>query len=265
MKCPTCGYQNSPTRQQCVHCSASLLPVAAGGSNTTPEWRREVAEKVRAYGERKKMLTTPPRPLKEPSIPEENVTQDPPALEQQAGPILLPTPKPIKPVVPILQPEAEQAHIDIVKQDLLCLEFMESPAESDQVRSYLGRRTVALLIDTAILAALQLVLLALISRIVDVEILSLALSAWPICVSVFLGWHCLYYLYFYRTSRQTPGQVFVALELRDPGSSEISVSKILIRWLSMILLHFLNLTPLLWKQKWLLLDRLSRTQIRSVR
>jgi uncharacterized RDD family membrane protein YckC len=90
-------------------------------------------------------------------------------------------------------------------------------------------------------------------------------GSWPALLGVFLLAHCLYYVYFYSTSRQTPGQVFVALELRDPLSSRISLQRILVRWLSMVILNVLNFIPLISKKNYLLLDQFSGTEIRSLK
>src|SRR5688572_15990698 len=52
-----------------------------------PEWKKEVAEKVKAYGERKKRLTTPPHPLKQNNDNHAQIEQIP-----------------VKPAVPYLRP-----------------------------------------------------------------------------------------------------------------------------------------------------------------
>lgn len=128
----------------------------------------------------------------------------------------------------------------------------------------LFRRACSLLLDSIILVVLHLALIYLVSQIISHPFQDLVTAAWIPLVSIFLLFHYVYYLYFYKTSRQTPGQVFLAIELRDPLSSRISFVKITIRWLSLVLLSVLNLAPAL-VGKPLLLDQLSRTEIRSLK
>ncbi|PWT92572.1 MAG: hypothetical protein C5B54_03325, partial [Acidobacteria bacterium] len=73
-----------------------------------------------------------------------------------------------------------------------------------------------------------------------------------------------YYCYFYKVFHQTPGQVFLKLELRDPVTGNIAIGKIITRWLAMVFLNLFNLVPLFWGSD-LLLDRLSRTYIRQLK
>src|SRR5262245_65856448 len=80
MKCPKCGFTNNRPGTRCLKCGTlfpeqeQLIIEPERMQQTTsavPEWRKEVTRKAREYGERKKILTTPPRPLKEqPTEPE---------------------------------------------------------------------------------------------------------------------------------------------------------------------------------------------------
>src|SRR5262245_14374141 len=85
MKCPKCGFTPSRPATRCVRCGTSFPeeqlsiepePVLQAKA-VVPEWRKEVTRKAREYGERKKILTTPPRPLKEHAIdPESSVHRE---------------------------------------------------------------------------------------------------------------------------------------------------------------------------------------------
>jgi uncharacterized RDD family membrane protein YckC len=270
MKCSTCGYQNSPARQQCIKCGATLLPAAkTSPAAPVPDWRKEITRKARAYGERKKLLTTPPHPLKENAVQDQVEDQ----AEMPPRPVLISSPEPFEEPVhqeqsPVVEQNLRSAPIDIVKQDLAGIDLFEAetePETSSTTSAFFMRRLAALCIDHAILIVLQIVLAAIIARIVDMDVVSLAQSSWKVYVSVFAAWHFLYYLYFYRTSRQTPGQVFLGVELRDPASSEIPFSKILVRWIVMIVFNVFNAIPLFFHRNWLLLDRISGTEIRSMK
>jgi len=57
--------------------------------------------------------------------------------------------------------------------------------------------------------------------------------------------------------------VFLSLELRDPGSSVIPIGKVLARWLAMVLLNIFNFLPVLIGKRFLLMDFLSSTEMRS--
>jgi uncharacterized RDD family membrane protein YckC len=129
----------------------------------------------------------------------------------------------------------------------------------------LGRRTKAFILDTMIVIVLYFLFLYLGYRFLNFDFRSFLSVSWKSLLQIFLLTHFLYYLYFYKISRQTPGQVFFALELRDPFSSQIGLGKILLRWLCLVFLNILNLLPLLTQHKFLLLDRLSGTEIRSLK
>src|SRR5262245_12469344 len=73
MKCPKCGYLGSQFDQQCRRCGMPFVPPEPPQRKPREQgegWRSEVSQKVKAYGERKKILTTPPKPLKD-EAPEE--------------------------------------------------------------------------------------------------------------------------------------------------------------------------------------------------
>lgn len=172
---------------------------------------------------------------------------------------MAPAPHPPEPSQPrqILPP------VDLSVEDLtgLDLEFSEPPETPPPL---LLRRGGSLLVDSTLLVVLHGCLVYLVSRIISYRFDELVRSAWTPLVLVFLLFHFVYYAYFYRTSRQTPGQVFFKIELRDPFSSRISFGKITIRWLCLIVLGVLNLIPMM-VHKPLLLDQLSHTEVRSLK
>ena len=157
--------------------------------------------------------------------------------------------------------------IEVKAEDLrdLGLEDDEQSETYGNLELNLGRRSVALFIDTFILLALHFFLIYLCAQIIGYSYRDLLRQAWQPFVGVFLLFHFVYYIYFYRTSRQTPGQVFVAIELRDPMSGAVSSEKIIIRWTVMIFFNVFNFLPLLERRRYLLLDRLSKTEIRKLR
>lgn len=289
MKCPKCGFITSELKVQCMRCGSSLPgrkedpahvpdsppapvvppPVPAA---EVPEWRRQVTQSVREFGERKKLLTTPPNPLR-PSIdtPSEpfpeietgsrDIDPSPPAPPPVVEP---PLPPPV--AAPSAPPPPRQIlpPVDLSVDDLIDMEVdpLESPQEPPP--RLLFRRACSLLLDSIVLIVLHAGLIYLVSQIISHPFEELVRAAWIPLVSIFLLFHYVYYAYFYKTSRQTPGQVFVAIELRDPLSSRISLVKITIRWLCLILLNILNLVPVLFGKS-LLLDLLSGTEIRSLK
>jgi uncharacterized RDD family membrane protein YckC len=250
-------------------------------STQLPEWKKEVAEKVKAYGERKKRLTTPPQPLKEngtsarhQQIPVKQTI----SLAEEPESFTLPKP-PLKPVrneknKPDLPPPpavdpVEQPAVEIWPEDiqelsrLEKLSLQETEEEDSSGKTYLLRRFGAGLIDHMILVAISSVILFGFSVFLNQTMEWLVLSAWKGSLSLFLLVHFLYHLYFYRTSRQTPGMLFMSLELRDPVLSSIPLSKIILRWIFFVVLNMINFLPLLFGRQYLLLDRLSGTEIRS--
>ncbi len=128
---------------------------------------------------------------------------------------------------------------------------------------YLIRRILAGLIDHAILVVVAGVILLVYSFITRESVERMILVNWMGCLFLFLLLHFIYYLYFFRASRQTPGMLFVALELRDPVVSVIPLDKLIVRWFAFIVLNILNLLPVALGKKMLLLDRLSGTEMRS--
>jgi uncharacterized RDD family membrane protein YckC len=307
MKCPKCGYVTSEHKHNCGKCGYAFpagRAITPGGTPPppapdpdpsslkpesiaeVPEWRKQVTEKVRAYGEKKKYLTTPPQPLKPASAEPLAERVDSKALVQDKNP---PGRAPISPTrvapaaEPSLAPPVDSAQVsadpaiqrpariilpvEIQAGDLsgLDLEDEEGEGISDSQVLYLGRRAVSFLVDTLILVALHFFLIYICAEIIGFSYQQMLRQAWEPLAGVFLLFHCVYYLYFYRTSRQTPGQVFVAVELRDPMSGNVSAGRILIRWAAMVFLNIFNLLPLLKKRNYLLLDRLSGTEIRKLR
>lgn len=366
MKCPKCGYVTSESKQNCGKCGnplpaaagrnpgtavttpdpdPSAAPVSAGPASAdpqkpipVPEWRKQVTEKVKAYGERKKYLTTPPGPLKDsssgayiqqpppapspqyeqqqqhqqeqslspapdnpvharrpaPVVPATAPTPRPPVVlpERQERPEQVPAaddasgapPQPYQPQPPAKEkaaaaepkpkpapaPTPTRIVLDVHADDLNDVAFFEDeePAEvlSDQpAELYLARRGAALLIDSVILLALHFFLIWVCAQIIGYDYQHLLAQVWQPFLGVFLIFHCVYYFYFYRTSRQTPGQVFLGIEVRDPAAGTITASKILIRWAAMVFLNVINFLTLFESDRYLLLDRLSRTEIRKLR
>lgn len=295
MKCPNCGLAISEKRRRCSRCGTSLRRglsdtptspeqlAAQGnepedGSSAVPEWRKEISQKVRAYGERKKYLTTPPAPLKEDGGPPEPRISLVPQTEET------PTAPPVGvPLVPKKQKDSvfeekpptarHQSQVsnpmnrsEIHAGDYPGVVFPEADETAESTPPLLlGRRFGALVVDTILIFILSFAVLWFISWIYnknwEVFLASMRLQSG----GLFLLGHCLYYLYFYKTSRQTPAQVFFSLELRVPGLNSIPVGKILTRWFSMVFLNIFNLIPVFVGKKLLLLDLLSGTEIRSLR
>jgi len=246
-----------------------------------PEWKKEVAEKVKAYGERKKRLTTPPQPLKESGLSSKHqeipVKQTISLVQEEPDPV---KPQPVskgnqnqrKPasfnspaVDPVAQPAIEIWPEDI--QELTQLEKLNLPETDHEVdtsgASNLSRRIGAGLIDHTILLLITGGILFGFSIFLNQSMEWMILSAWKGSLFLFLLLHFIYHLYFFKSSRQTPGLLFVSLELRDPVLSSIPFSKLLIRWVLFVVLNIFNFLPLILGKEFLLLDRLSGTKIRS--
>ncbi len=265
MKCPGCGFSNPEKIEKCSRCGFVLF-----SHEPVPEWRKEVAQKVRAYGDRKRRLTTPPGPLKEqladrepafePS--EEAVTPYQPAPVERPRPVSGFAAGPAAAAkVPVPEPSpAVHPMVEIWSDDLI-----SELGGSGSSGLFLGRRIAALLIDHFILGITFCAILFAASVMLQQGVQVLLQIAWPSALAIFLLIHLLYYVYFYMTSRQTPGQVFLSLELKDPSSMQIPLQKILLRWLAMILLNLLNLLPALSRGNHLLLDDFSGTEIHSLR
>lgn len=230
-----------------------------------PEWKKEVAEKVKAYGERKKRLTTPPQPIKE-TIEAERVQE--PELKT-AAPLHLDSVteakeavfQPLEAVIP--------STFEVWSEDLKDFPRIEEGVEFEREEAtpsaapYLMRRIVAGLIDHAILVVLLVIVLFPFSFVLGESMEWLVLYMWKATLSLFLLLHFLYQLYFLRSSRQTPGMLFVSLELRDPGDQTIPVGKIIVRWLTFMFLNVFNLLPALLGKPYLLHDHISNTEMRS--
>ena len=320
MQCPKCGSLNPDSREQCGRCGT---PLPETMSVPVPDWRKEVTKKVKAYGDRKKSLTTPPGPIKERSValddlPEPaSIAEEPHLAEAESKPVVepprpsifqkkpreafSPPPPPSQPPRwPISNQNSNSAaelrarsrklseEIDIWKDDLVSEEIIEEPEEPQELRglreasrkllldsnsdsarpstTYIWRRTAAFFIDTIVLTGSYAALVYAYSALVQDDVVPLVRAAWPAICELFLLAHFLYYLYFYSTSRQTPGQVFFSIELRDSGGgSDIPFHKILVRWLSMVLFNLLNLLPLLFGKNQLLMDQISGTEIRALK
>jgi uncharacterized RDD family membrane protein YckC len=235
--------------------------------NEAPEWKKEVAEKVKAYGERKKRLTTPPGPLKEnnpasAAMPAEPPVSEPPRISQPVSSpprIRIDEPEPAT-ATPTSQPDIWTENLEALPGLKEFLENEEEPQAPPE--SYLLRRIAAGIIDHTIILVLLLVFLGGFSLFTGQPMETL-FAAWKTTVPIFLVIHLVYHLYFYRSARQTPGMVFLSLELRDPSVAVIPLAKILSRWLCLVFLNVFNFIPALRGKPYLLLDQISGTELRS--
>lgn len=303
MKCLKCGFVTSETKEQCARCGSPLPAHLAAPRNSAhrivtpappppqqepspevPDWRKEVTRKVKEYGEKKKILTTPPQPLRdnrkvdiqpepalfaEPDPPRPKITTS--VLSRVEPPEPDPPPPPPAPAGPLPEPrmirQLPPLDEEIFAGDLELDTFEEEdemPGD-EGTRLYLGRRAGSLLIDSAIIVVLHAVLLYLCAEIISRSFHDLLLETWLPLAGIFLLFHCLYYSYFYKTSRQTPGQVFFGVEIRDPMAGGISLQRILVRWFCFVFLNVFNFIPLLLGRHFLLLDRISGTRIQSLK
>lgn len=329
MKCLKCGYVTSESKETCSRCGSPLPPPVGMRAParprqqtpaTTPnpqapetgvhlpDWRKEVSRKVKEYGEKKKILTTPPQPLRgaeergsggveeqgsgraeeqgnevvmppvsaaRPKIvTDASLRIEPPHLPPD--PPEPPAPEPMySPAAAALEPEprlsrplpALEADINAgdLGEDFQLEAALALEPSTPAAPLYLGRRAVALAIDSTILVALHAGLLYLCAEIISRNFRDLFADAWLPLTGIFLLFHCLYYAYFYMTSRQTPGQVFFGIELRDPNAGTIALGKVLSRWFSLVFLNVFNLVPVLTGRRFLLLDRISGTEIRTLK
>jgi uncharacterized RDD family membrane protein YckC len=240
-----------------------------------PEWKKEVAEKVKAYGERKKRLTTPPYPIKETNQtqPAYNTPVQSVAPIRDLHPVIEEHPAPVIREDPAKEPHfatpaeaVASSAFEIWPEDIQGLApapTKEESEQSDASGSYLFRRLLAGCVDHAILILFTAMILYGVSFMIGESIQQLILTRWKVSLPLFLLMHFIYYLYFYRVSRQTPGMLFVSLELRDPVVSVIPVGKIIVRWFAFVLLNIFNFLPVVLGKKSLLLDRISGTEMRS--
>jgi hypothetical protein len=173
----------------------------------TPEWKKEVAEKVKAYGERKKRLTTPPGPIKE------NETSEPePKRELTPIPVFK---KNAEPVIERYEPEIEEAsaadpkpEVHSATQDVQHDSFEVWTEDLDGIEAahaeenlftketpvtpgpYTLRRIAAGLIDHTILIVLWLAFIGGFSVVTHESIDSILKTAWSVTIPVFLLIHC---------------------------------------------------------------------------
>jgi len=245
----------------------------------TPEWKKEIAEKVKAYGERKKRLITPPGPMKEnvetpfiepeePVLPAYPKPQDP-VIEQREASVPEPHVREAKPAHPHVREPVQHPLLEVWTGDLeggsgfeeMTASIPDEPSAA--AGPYTARRIVAGIIDHTILVVLLFVFLGAFSIWTGELIEDQMISPWKVTLPAFLFFHFLYYLYFFRATRQTPGMVFLSLELRDPGSSVIPIGKLLARWISMVAMNLFNFLPVLIGKRFLLMDLISATEMRS--
>ena len=286
MKCPNCGSTNERTDTHCLRCGAELVEhvtaadqeTVSVGKQAVPDWRKEVTRKAREFGERKKFLTTPPRPLKEhasDSQSEESTVapvqfreiekhapafiEPPHEIQHPKEELSVHTPPQIQdPVIPVMiQPQPSHQRFELDQQGMLQI---QSESEPD-APLHLGRRAASLIVDHAILGIAIYVVVFIFREFFSYDIQSLIQSSPFALFSALLLFHFTYYFYFLKTARQTPGQVFFSLEVRKP----LSAGKIFSRWLSLVFLNVLNVLPLFFGKKFLLMDRLSDTEVRSMK
>lgn len=286
MRCLKCGFSNPPQRETCSKCGLPLaridsdtlsseVPLSKEKKSERPvsEWRQEVVEKAKAYGERKRTLTTPPRPLKEQEEEGEEPEKAPVKVAPSGATPRSTSPEPtpdtgrpsevsaLRNVTPPVIPQA----MEIQAGDVADWNRFDVDSETQDAHPVrLWKRGASLLIDSTIIIVLIGGSVLVAGRLLAYDWRAFVQNTWTSLLELSLLFHCLYYAYFYKTSRQTPGQVFFSLELRDTFSSEIPLTKILIRWTALVFLNFLNLLPAI-RKKPLLLDQLSGTEIRSLK
>ncbi len=283
MKCPKCGFANNRPVTRCVKCGAGLpgeqrtsteQETAQQARPLIPEWRKEVTRKAHEYGERKKVLTTPPGPLKEHGSDSEPATPEVPVLHKPEIPASVES-EPVRTTPEVFPSQMKSSSEPLIQQsqphrrlefDLQEITPPDPELDSDTTEEpslYLGRRLASLLVDHAILGGLAYAVAFFCHEVLSYDLKSVFESAPLPSLGAILLFHFLYYLYFHKIARQTPGQVFFSLEVRDPLSGGIASGKVFIRWAALVLLNVLNLLPLLFGKNFLLLDRLSGTQVRS--
>ena len=254
-----------------------------------PEWKKEIAEKVKAYEERKKRLTTPPHPLKNSALQNQEeipVKQpSPPVVPVDEAPVsrssVIPQREHIKRVVQAQITPAE-SNLEVWTEDVesvlpvnplaikpdhqqqgIVKEDFDEEGAVPRPQLYLLRRAVALAVDHVMLITVAAVLLFVFAFFLNQSLQSLVLSRWKGSLGLFLTLHCAYHLYFWRGSRQTPGMLFVSLELRDPVLSTIGFGKLVVRWLLLVVLGPLNLVPVIIGKDFVIMDQITNTRIRS--
>ncbi len=285
MKCPKCGFTNHRPGTHCVRCGnpfheqqqqLSIEPESVQQTKpSVPDWRKEVTRKAREFGERKKILTTPPRPLKEhANDPEPSIRHKPmvPAVEVSTATIE-PEPTRITPEIfpptlktspqPLLREQQPRRRLELDLEQMLPPGIELESDANEEHPLYVGRRFAALLADHAILIGLAFAVMFFFREVLSYDLLTKFRSAWFPIVAALMLFHFLYYLYFHTTSRQTPGQVFLSLEIRNPSGGAVSAGKAFGRWAALVFLNVFNLVPLFSGKKFLLLDHLSGTEVRS--
>jgi uncharacterized RDD family membrane protein YckC len=282
MKCPKCGFTNNRPGNRCLKCGVpfpeqqqlSIEPEIQQAKPTVPEWRKEVTRKAREFGEKKKILTTPQRPLKEHARdPEPSVQHEPilPRVEVSAS--VEPAPARITPEVfhpplksspqPLPREPQPKRRLELDLEQMLPPQIELESDATEEPPLHIGRRFASLLVDHAILIGLAFAVMFFFREVMSYDLKTKFESAWIPIIGAILLFHFLYYFYFHKTARQTPGQVFLSLEIRNPSSGSISTGKVFTRWAALVFLNVLNLLPLFFGKKFLLLDRISETEVRS--
>ena len=284
MKCPKCGFTNNRPGTRCLKCGVpfpeqqqlSIEPEPVLQTKpSVPDWRKEVTRKAREFGERKKILTTPPRPLKERAVdPGASIQHEPilPRVEVSTATI---EPEPTRISSEVFPPSLKTSPQALIREpqprrrlelDLEPVLPHEIELESDTTEEHplnLGRRSAALFIDHAILIGLAFAVMFFFREVLSFDLQTKFESRWSPLILTMLLFHFLYYFYFHTTSRQTPGQVFLSLEIRNPSGGAVSGGKAFGRWAALTFLNVFNLVPLFLGKKFLLLDLLSGTEVRS--
>jgi uncharacterized RDD family membrane protein YckC len=282
MKCPKCGFTNNRPGTRCLKCGSpyphqQLLIESERmqeSDSAVPDWRKEVTRKAREYGERKKILTTPPRPLKEHADGPEPSDRRPPILPTvEVSAAIEPEPARIShevfhPPLNTVAPPLPREPLPRRRLELDLSEFLPPPLELESEATeapslYMGRRFAALLVDHAILIGFGFAVMFFFREVLSYDLRTKFETAWLPIIGAMLLFHFLYYFYFHKTSRQTPGLLFLSLEIRNPSGGSISSGKVFGRWACLVFLNFLNLLPLFFGKKFLLLDLLSSTEVRS--
>lgn len=280
MKCPKCGFTNNRPGSRCIKCGAFFQEQQPPEIETTmqqtktavPDWRREVTRKAREYGERKKILTTPPRPLKEhTSDSEPSIQHEPLRSNVEVSVSIEPESVRITPEVfrtplknaaqPLPRETQPRRRLELDLEEMLPLEIELDSDTPEEPSLHLGRRFASLVVDHAILVGLVFAVMFFFREVLSYDLKTKL--AWIPIIGAMLLFHFLYYFYFHKSARQTPGQVFLSLEIRNPSSGGLSTGQVFSRWAALVFLNVFNILPLFFGRNFLLLDLLSGTEVRS--
>lgn len=264
MKCPICGYVNGPGVTTCSRCKESLGASFQSDprmADNTPDWRKEVTSKLKAYNERKKKLITPPYPLNDSKDSANDPLTSAVSQNEEIPSEPAPPAESLETSNSITLPSHQPETFDVWAEDLT--EQLLSENEPSW-NLHLGRRSGAFFVDALLLVILLLTGIYTLSFLSGgIQIFDLHHPTTLLCVA--MAAHFVYYVSFCGTSRQTPGQLFFSLEIRSGSSLYVPFWRIVLRWLLFWLLNLLNLLPLLFGRKYLYLDVLSGTGVYSLK